>query len=281
MYHSGIGGGGFMLVRAPNGTKYDVDFRESAPAGATKDLFDNNATASLVDGLSIGVPGELRGLAWLHDHFGKLPWKEVVMPAVGVARRGWTVGDDLVRYIGFTRMFLNSTDFLTKDPTWAMDFAPTGEVVQVGERITRRRYADTLEVIAEQGPDAFYTGPVAKGIVDTVKRTGGVMTLEDLANYEIIIREPISVTYRDFRLTSCGAPSSGAVALAVMKILEGYEDFGWENAVDLNTHRLNEAFRFGYAMVRSPQLSRTPLTKHREHNSATQPSHPTSPPSSP
>jgi gamma-glutamyltranspeptidase / glutathione hydrolase len=247
MYHSGIGGGGFMIVRAANGTAYDIDFRESAPAAATEHMYDRNASSSIVGGLSVGVPGELRGLQWLHNHFGKLSWKDVVMPSVRVARQGWTVGEDLVRYMAYSTLF--GGDFLAKDPNWALDFAPTGKLVELGDRITRRRYADALQMIAEQGVEVFYSGPMAKAMVKAVADTDGIMTLEDLADYKIVIRKPLSVTYRNFRLTSCGAPASGAVALGVMKILEGYEDFGSSEMTDLNTHRLNEAFRFGYGMV--------------------------------
>jgi gamma-glutamyltranspeptidase/glutathione hydrolase len=244
MYHSGIGGGGFMLVRAPNRTMYDVDFREAAPAAANDTMYDKNATASVFGGLSVGVPGELRGLQWLHERFGKLPWKEVVMPAANVARKGWIVGEDLARYMGF-----GNQTFLETDPNWALDFAPTGKLVRVGDRIKRKRYGATLETIAEQGPDVFYSGPMAKSMIDTIGQTGGIMTEADMAEYKIVIREPLTVTYRGFQLSSCGAPASGALALGILKIVEGFNDFGWQDTMNLSTHRLNEAFRFGYAQV--------------------------------
>src|SRR5436190_4117631 len=102
-----------------------------------------------------GVPGELRGLEYLHKNYGVLPWKTVVTPAVHVARDGFTVTDDLVKYIAAAT---TSYDFLTKDPTWALDFASNGTRAKLGDKITRKRYADTLETIGEYGPDTFYTG---------------------------------------------------------------------------------------------------------------------------
>ena len=137
-------------------------------------------------------------------------------------------------------------DFLVKDPTWAVDFAPNGTRVGTGEIMTRKRYAHTLEAIAVEGPDAFYEGQLAEATVRALHGTNGTMTTEDLAKYEIISKPPVSIDYKGFRLYGCGAPASGAVALSVMKILEGYEDFGQTHTMNLSTHRLDEAIRFGY-----------------------------------
>lgn len=101
MYHSGLGGGGFMLVRAPNGTYTFIDFRETAPAAAFEDMYKSNVNLSIYGGLASGVPGEVRGLEYLHRHFGRLPWSKVMAPAIKTARYGFPVTPDLVRYVSF------------------------------------------------------------------------------------------------------------------------------------------------------------------------------------
>lgn len=244
MYHSGIGGGGFMLVRSSNGSYEFIDFRETAPAAAFQDMYENNVNASLYGGLASGVPGELRGTEHLHRNYGKLPWATVIHPAINLARYGFTVTKDLVNQMKAATE--GETDFLVEDPNWAIDFAPNGTRVQLGETMTRKRYADTLETISQYGADAFYTGAIANATIAALQAANGTMTLADLKNYSVAIRKPAQITYRDFRLTACSAPSSGEVALSVMKTVEGYQGFGEASLLNLSTHRLDEAIRFGY-----------------------------------
>ncbi|ORY70380.1 gamma-glutamyltransferase [Pseudomassariella vexata] len=242
MVHSGIGGGGFMLVRSPNGTYEYIDFRETAPAAAFEDMYTNNTAASLYGGLASGVPGELRGLEYLHKHYGVLPWKQVMAPAIKVARFGFTVNADQVRYM----TSLSDPSFLTDDPNWAIDFAPHGYRVQLNETMTRKRYADTLEVISNEGADAFYTGAIANATIAALQASNGTMTLDDLKNYTIALRTPSNITYRGYKLTSCGAPAGGSVALSALNIVEQYSGFADPSAINLTTHRLDEAIRFAY-----------------------------------
>ncbi|KAF2725611.1 gamma-glutamyltranspeptidase [Polychaeton citri CBS 116435] len=244
MYHSGIGGGGFMLVRTSNGSFEFIDFRETAPAAAFQDMYNNNTNASIYGGLASGVPGEIRGVAHLHQKYGALPWNHTVQPSVKLAREGFRVSEDLVRYMAAAVVGIDN--FLVNDPTWALDFAPNGTQVGLGDTIYRKRYANTLETIAEQGPDAFYTGAIAETTIKAIQATGGTMTLEDLANYTVAIRKPAEITYRDYKLHSCSAPSSGTVAMSIFKIIEGYPTIGEEAALNLSTHRLDEAIRFAY-----------------------------------
>ncbi|KAI1334540.1 gamma-glutamyltransferase 1 [Xylariaceae sp. FL0016] len=243
MYHSGIGGGGFMLVRGSNGSYEFIDFRETAPAAAFEDMYTNNTDLSLYGGLASGVPGELRGLEYLHKHYGVLKWADVMAPAIKVARYGWNVTEDLVKYMASA-----DGNFLTDDPTWAIDFAPHGHLVQLGELITRKRYADTLEVIAKEGPDAFYTGAIANATIAALTKTNGTMTMEDLANYTVAIRKPSQIKYRDYKLIACSAPSGGVVALTSLNIVNGYSGFGDPAAINLTTHRLDESMRFAYGL---------------------------------
>ena len=167
------------------------------------------------------------------------------MPAVHVARCGWTVNEDLVRYMASAIEF-GLENFLVNDPAWAIDFAPNGTLLKLGDTITRRRYADTLQTIAEHGPDVFYSGPIAEATIRTLKSTGGTMTMEDLKNYSVAIREPAMISYRDYKIRSCPAPSSGVVAMSAMKIIEGFPTIGDADAVDISTHRFDEAIRFAY-----------------------------------
>lgn len=244
MVHSGLGGGGFMLVRAPDGAYEYIDFRETAPAAAFEDMYKDNVNQSLYGGLASGVPGELRGLHYLHSHYGKLPWARVMAPAISLARLGFRVDEDMVRYMDSVAKPFG--DFFTQDPSWATDFAPHGRRVQLHDLMTRKRYADTLEAIANRGPDAFYMGSIARATVDTLRNRGGIMTLGDLANYRVALRTPSYISYRGYRLAACGVPAGGSVALSALKIVEGYESFGDPAQVKLNTHRLDEAFRFAY-----------------------------------
>ncbi|KAI4107880.1 MAG: hypothetical protein LQ339_002490 [Xanthoria mediterranea] len=243
MYHSGIGGGGFMLVRSSNASYTFIDFRETAPAAAFQDMYNNDTILSIFGGLASGVPGELRGLEYLHKHFGQLPWSHLLQPAIDLARNGFRVTQDLVRYMDSAT---GKNNFLVNEPTWAIDFAPNGTRVGLGDIMTRRRYADTLETISKRGADAFYSGPIANATIQQLQRANGTMTLDDLKNYTVAIRKPATITYRDYRLTAGSAPSSGEVALSVLKKIEGYPDIGNPAALNLSTHRLDEAIRFGY-----------------------------------
>ncbi|TKA43063.1 hypothetical protein B0A54_06011 [Friedmanniomyces endolithicus] len=218
--------------------------RECAPAAATENMYKNNVNASIHTGLASGVPGELRGLAYLHDNYGSLPWEDLVMPAVQVARNGFPVTADLVRYEA--NAVAGIDNFLVSNPTWAIDFAPNGTLLGLGDVITRKRYADTLETIAKRGVEAFYSGPLAETFINTVQSKGGIMTLEDLKNYTVAIRPPSAINYRDYKITSGSAPSSGTVLASVMKIIEGYPTIGEAATLHLSTHLFDEAIRFAY-----------------------------------
>ena len=166
--------------------------------------------------------------------------------AIKTARFGWTVNPDLVRYMASANASAQVPNFLTKDPNWALDFAPNGTLVGVGDTITRKRYADTLETIANKGPDAFYTGSIAANTIAALKAANGTMTMHDLANYTVAIRPTANITYRGYRVQSCSAPSSGEVVLSTMKIVEGYSKLFDVGNNNLSTHHLDEALRFAY-----------------------------------
>ncbi|KAL1845440.1 hypothetical protein Daus18300_014536 [Diaporthe australafricana] len=244
MYHSDLGGGGFALVKSPNGTYECVDFRETAAASYYEAMYVNNTDLSLYGGLAAGVPGELRGLEYLHKKYGTLPWKTVMQPAIDVAHDGFEVTADTVRYIAS----VSNPGFLTQDPSWAIDFAPNGTIVQLGQTMTRKRYAATLETISNEGAAAFYEGAIANATITALRASGGTMTLDDLANYTIAIRDAVDIDYRGYKATACSAPSGGEVALSILNIVNGFDGFGDPAQINLTTHRLDEAFRWSYGL---------------------------------
>jgi gamma-glutamyltranspeptidase / glutathione hydrolase len=152
-------------------------------------------------------------------------------------------------------MAIPDTDFMTADSAWSQDFAPNGTRLGFGDTMTRYRYANTLKAIAEYGPGHFYAGELAKATIDAVTARNGTMTLDDMKAYAVKIRAPLSITYRNYKITGCEAPASGAVTLSAMKLLEGYPDIGAWNTRKMSVHRIIEALKFGFGMVRSSLLS--------------------------
>lgn len=247
------------LVRSQNGTYQSIDFRETAPAASDVDMFKDNVDASLHGGLASGVPGQLRGLEYIHSHFGSLPWEDVVQPSVHIARHGFRVSEDLVRAMGIPKTHDRrrapkkapnfNFNFLTEDPVWAIDFAPNGTRLGLGDIMTAKRYGDTLEEIGRSGAKAFYTGELASHTIEALRKANGSMTLEDLADYDVVVRSPLEINFHGYRVLGCGVPGSGAVALSILKTVEGYEDFTDPEMANLSTHRMVEAMRFGYGKV--------------------------------
>ena len=169
-------------------------------------------------------------------------------PAIDLARYGYRVDEDLVHQM--QEATEGEKNFLVEDPTWAIDFAPNGTLVKLNDIMYRKRYADTLEIISMYGANVFYHGAIAETTIAALKAKGGTMTTADLSNYTIAIRKPAQIAYRDYKVTSSSAPSSGVVALSTLKIVEGYPDFGQPSAINESTYRLNEAMRWAYAEVR-------------------------------
>jgi gamma-glutamyltranspeptidase/glutathione hydrolase len=196
------------------------------------------------------VPGSLRGIQYLYDHYATVPWVDLIAPAIHLARHGFIVNADLV----YIFEGLDDQSFLVSDPAWATDFAPNGTLLGLGDRLTRRRYADLLQAIADGGPDVFYEGTIAEATISALRSANGTMTMADLREYDVTIRTPLQVEYRGFTVTTVGAPASGSVVLNVLKSIEGYQTLGDSAMTNISTHRFDEAIRFGYGAVCTTEL---------------------------
>lgn len=213
--------------------------RETMPAAGYERIFiDAGEDSSTVGGLAVGVPGEIRGWEALHKKYGKLPWSELFIPAIKLNFGGFKVPNQLATAINET------SDYVCKG-YFAESYCPGGKVAVEGQTITRPRYAKALAKIAKEGPDAFYKGEIAKNTVKAIKETKGIMTLEDLAGYEVVWREPVSVELNGHKLYATAAPSSGAVVLSALQTIDQYDDLKTAG-YNLTTHRLIEATKFGY-----------------------------------
>jgi gamma-glutamyltranspeptidase / glutathione hydrolase len=249
--HSGLGGGAFLLYwDAASARLTTLDGRETAPSAATPKLFLDAAGeplafyAAVIGGRSVGVPGTPKLLETAHRRWGKKPWRELARPAIDLARNGFAVSPLLARMIG------EDKERLAADKATADYFLPGGVPLAAGGILRNPRYADTLEALATQGAEAFYHGPIARGIVDAVRSAAnpGVLREQDLASYEVIERAPVCVTYRGRDVCGMGPPSSGGVAIGqILKMLEPF-DLGRLGAADPQSWRLiGDASRLAFA----------------------------------
>ncbi|KAK0523913.1 hypothetical protein OC842_005991 [Tilletia horrida] len=317
MFSAGIGGGGWAIVRAPSADRYAapgkwdhtvVDFRETAPGLANETMFEGRPRAAQVGGLSVGVPGELRGLEIMHSKWGSLPWADLVEPAAKLADEA-PVSRELERRLEVSvssnfsvltssRMRSQAQhlchpaqvfgSFMKKEKTWRSVFVHkwTRQVLKEGDTIRRRKYAKTLRTIAKEGPRALYVvsdsrpcnsasyppvlimaysssqGPIAQALVRTIKATGGIMTLTDLAVYKANTYPALEGTWAGKKIYTTGAPTSGPPLMSLLRMLEDFEQFkprndsgrlstfGGPGIEGLNSplgvHRYVEALKFAF-----------------------------------
>ena len=244
-YGSGLGGGGFWLLhRAEDGFQVMVDGRETAPGAAHRDMFlneDGQPVPALSQNtmLAAGIPGLPAALVHLSSQYGRLPLGTALAPAIRYAEDGFEVYPRLLMGLRFKRAQM------LKSPAAAQVFLPDGELPELGSVLRQPDLARTLRRLVERGAEGFYAGPVAEALVAAVRAEGGIWTLEDLAEYRIVEREPVVTRYRDARIVAAALPSSGGVVLAtVLNILNGY-DLSSLSAEDA-THLVIEAMRRGY-----------------------------------
>ena len=243
-YAGNIGGGGFMVYRKNNGEIGSLDYREKAPLKAHKDMFlDENGDVipmlSRQSALAVGVPGTVAGVFAVHDKFGKLPIAEILKPVIALAKKGVIVTEKQEERLNKYRDVI--TEVNGSQTMFAKPF-------KKGDYITYNTLAKTLERIMKNGKDEFYKGETAQKLVDYLQAKGGIITLEDLANYQAIWRKPITFDYKDLRVISMAPPSSGGITLGqIMKMIEPYDlkEFGHNQTKYIQT--LVEAERRAYA----------------------------------
>lgn len=242
---SGIGGGAFFLLhRAKDGKQVFVDARETAPAAAdARQYLDAKGEVDrdkAVNGaLAAGIPGEPAALAWMAQHYGRLPLKRSLAPAIRLARNGFAPDARSLMFLGMRK------DVIARDPGASALFLPGGEVPKAGWVLKNPDLARTLELIADKGHAGFYTGDFAAKLVDGIRRMGGNWSREDLANYAVREREPIVFRYRGHQVVTAPPPSSGGIALAEMlNILQGFDLARLDRVA--RTHLVVEAMRRAY-----------------------------------
>jgi gamma-glutamyltranspeptidase/glutathione hydrolase len=261
-----IGGGGFMVVRTPAGDATTFDYREKAPLKSTRTMYmrDGKVDISLTNAgyLAPGVPGTVRGLALAHKRFGKLPWKDVVSPAAQLAEDGFAISDGLARSLngqlsGAMGRYPASVDAYGK---------PGGGTWSAGDRLVLKDLAKTLRAIATDGPDVFYRGWIADRIAEDMAANGGIITKDDLAQYEAKERPPVRGTYNGFEIIAMGPPSSGGVAtIQMLNILENFDLKPGGPDAARNRHLEIEAMRRAYLdrarYLGDPDFVQMPLTR--------------------
>jgi gamma-glutamyltranspeptidase / glutathione hydrolase len=246
-----IGGGGFMLIHlARRGESTAIDYRETAPAAITRDIFlDEKGEAdpqkSRDSALAIGVPGTVAGLALAHAKYGsgRFTLAQLIAPAIALARDGIPVSDDVADSLP------RAQARLARWPASAKIFLKSGgSVLAEGDRLVQADLAETLEAVARDGPKAFYQGEIADKIIAAVRAAGGVMTRDDLKNYHAIERKPVRGSYRGYRILSMPPPSSGGVHLIQMlNILEGYQLGAARTTETDRLHLMTETMKRAYA----------------------------------
>ncbi|MEL6355555.1 MAG: gamma-glutamyltransferase [Bacteroidota bacterium] len=239
-----IGGGGFLVYRAADGTSTTLDYREKAPAAADRDMYldqEGNVKPGLstLGHLAVGVPGTVAGIAAMHERYGSLPWAELVEPAIRLANVGYRLSSDEVeRLDNYQEAFRK----LNSNSPFIKDHFQTDEVLQQPD------LGATLIRIRDNGVEGFYGGETARLIVAEMQRGGGIITTEDLANYEPVWRDPVIANYKNYRIICMPPASSGGVALAqLLGMVEPFplSEYGFQSTKA--THLMVEAMRRAYA----------------------------------
>ena len=243
-----LGGGGFMLLRTKDGKTTAIDFREMAPEQASRDMFldehgNPDSKKSLTSHLASGTPGTVAGFSLALEKYGTMPLNKVIHPAMKLAKDGFIVNDaladDLKTY---------GSEVLPNHANSKAIFWKNGEPLKKGDKLVQANLAQSLALIAEHGPDAFYKGAIADQIADEMHKNGGLMSKADLARYKATERTPISGTYRGYEIFSMPPPSSGGIHIVqILNILENFDlhqyGFGSADAMQL----MAEAEKHAYA----------------------------------
>jgi gamma-glutamyltranspeptidase/glutathione hydrolase len=257
-----IGGGGFIVHRTASGEVSALDYREAAPAGASRDMYVDSAgnvtDKSLVGHLASGVPGSVAGLHEAWKRYGSLPWATLIAPAIRLAQ-GHVIDTARSRDIYYDR------EMLARFPASKAQFLVNDSAPAPGTLWKQPDLARTLQLISDSGPSVFYRGQIADLIVAEMKRGGGLITKEDLGRYEPKWRKPVQITYRGYTIYSMPPPSSGGVTMGEMlNILEGYDTlpaFGTPGYVHLVTEAMRRAFIDRNQYLGDPDFVEMPLDR--------------------
>ena len=260
-----IGGGGFMVLHdGKTGKDTAIDFRETAPAGATRDMYvdaDGRVITdkSLFTQAAIGVPGTVAGLTYALDHYGTMKRDTLIAPAVGLARRGFPVGETLARVFATERDHLGTWEGTRKV------FFHDGQLPRTGDILRNPDLARSLELIGRDGAKAFYDGPIGAAIVAEARAHGGLISAADLKNYKAVERVPVRGSYRGYDIVSMPPPSSGGVhVVQILNILSNFPLRDWGQNSAKTIHVMAEAERRAYAdrseYLGDPDFVKVPVT---------------------
>ena len=267
-----LGGGGFMTIQFADGRKTFLDFRETAPKGATADMYldkDGNVIKGLSTKghLAVGVPGSVAGMEYAREKYGTMKRADLIAPALQLAEDGFVLDQ------GDIEMLHSATNDFREDPASAAIFLNNGKPFQVGERLTQHELAETLREISKRGTDGFYKGWVGAAIVASSQAGKGLLTQEDLDNYRVRELAPVECDYRGYHVVSAPPPSSGGVVICeVLNILEGYplRELGYHSAQAV--HYQIEAMRHAYvdrnSYLGDPDFVKNPLAHLLDKNYA-------------
>jgi gamma-glutamyltranspeptidase/glutathione hydrolase len=243
-----IGGGGFLVYRSAKGKSYTLDYREKAPQKASRDMYLDATGAiipdkSFVGIFSAGVPGTVRGMVDMHRKFGRLPWSDLIQPAIDLAMEGVTLTEKEARGLNKNRV-----DFLRENPGKSYLISANGAEYTKGQVVTQVDLGNTLKRIAVSKNKGFYRGETADLIVKEMQKQHGLISHADLKNYRAVWRKPIVSSYKNYRIIGMPPPSSGGIALAqLMKMVEPYPLKKWGPTSDSTIQLIIEAERRVYA----------------------------------
>ena len=259
-----IGGGGFMLVRLADGRERFIDFRERAPLAATSDMYldahgNVQPNASLHGYRAVGVPGTVKGLEYARVTYGTKARRDLMQPAIDLARNGYTLR------AGDVAIFNDGLADLKADPVAAKIFLVDGRSHAAGDVLLQPELAHTLDLIAQDGADAFYSGPIARAIVAASQAKGGILTQADFSGYTIEERTPLHCRYRGYDLLVAPPPSSGGTTLCeIAGILDGFPQQKGAYRTERGIARIVEAERRAYAdrnaYLGDPSFVRNPVS---------------------
>ncbi|CAH1233731.1 GGT1 [Branchiostoma lanceolatum] len=248
-HSAGLGGGLIMTVyNKETGTAQVINARETAPSGASTDMFGTNNSTAQFGGLAVAVPGQVRGLWEAHQRYGKLPWRDLFQPAIRMAEQGFCIGRPLEKAISKNLKFINDP----KNHLCDVLCDENNNVMGANMIMKRPQLAETLRAVADGGADAFYTGKIAKNLVKDIQDAGGIITEQNLRDYQVDISEPLKISLEGgLTVLSPPPPGGGAVLSLILNIWDGYglntsSVDGVDNQV-LTYHRMLETFKFAFA----------------------------------